>query len=347
METLQSLIENNLVSIARLPKGNMWALEDGRINFDKINALDGLIVYTIEKDYAGSSVWMQNYTLNNLGIDTIRSIFLVVSRENSKQLYQTLKSMDNYLGGGAGSGLKEAVLDYMDDLDDSARDLKSVNAIVKENGSLVGFNTDGLGYRISLEKYLEERDLNLSGTKFAILGAGGVALPVIYELRKLNPSSISIVNRTQEKAKIIADEVNSILGKNIVISMGEDNTKLGLENASLVVNLSNKGQDGAFENYCAFAQVASGMSIENHYAQAKENISVLNKGAIVSDIILSKGLTKTLDFAKRNGFQIQDGSGMVLEQGVPAFRRILKSSNLSTIPDEFELHKYMSEALRK
>ncbi len=345
MGSLKELLETKQIEIAKLPKGNDWMLKkDGSINYDKIASLDGLIVYTIEHDYAGISSWMQNYTLVKLGVDTIKSMFVVVSKENSHNLYEVLKKTSNYIGGGAGSGLKDIILDDLDELDKSSKDLKSVNAIIKKDGKFIGFNTDGIGYRIGLETLLKDKNISLRGKKIVITGAGGVALPIVYELGKLEPSRIRIINRTIEKAKNISRYLNSIFEKEIVEYGGEDDLKKAFTGASLIVNVSNKGASGKFEDYTAFAPIVE--DLEEHYRIAKENLNEFSKNGIISDIVLTqRDLSSSLKLARKLGYYIQDGKKMVLNQGVPAFLSILNNSSLKDVPDEKVLRNYMENSL--
>lgn len=349
MENLKNLLESEKVKIAQLPKGNNWMYNNNDlIEYDKISNLKGLIVYTVEHDYAGSSAWMQNYTLEKLGIDDIKSMFLVVSKDNVKDLYTTLKAMPNYIGGGAGSGLKDIILPYMDELEKSAQDLKSVNAIYKnDENKIIGFNTDGIGYRLGLEKFLKNDNLSLDNKKIVVIGAGGVALPIVYELVKINPSKIIIANRTVEKAQAISDYINNVYQKDITMASGEDKLKDDFNGASLIVNVSNKGADGRFVKYSAFAPITE--SLDEHYKIAKDNLKGFDKNGLISDIVLVKSdLSSSLKLAKELGYKIQDGKKMVLNQGVPAFKKILSNTYLKNNKSlDTQLRKYMQESLNK
>jgi len=76
---------------------------------------------------------------------------------------------------------KEAVLTYLDDLSDAAREIKAVNTIKNVDGQLVGYNTDVIGFESTLLDLLEGH----LPEKALVLGSGGAAKAVIYVLRKL------------------------------------------------------------------------------------------------------------------------------------------------------------------
>jgi shikimate dehydrogenase len=55
---------------------------------------------------------------------------------------------------------KVEVMAYVDELDEGARVIGAVNTIVNDNGKLIGYNTDGIGYVRSL---CEETGISLKG----------------------------------------------------------------------------------------------------------------------------------------------------------------------------------------
>jgi shikimate dehydrogenase len=65
---------------------------------------------------------------------------------------------------------KLPVMEYLDDIDESARKIGSVNTVNNHNGMLIGFNTDYTGLKAALEKY----GMSVSG-EVCIYGCGGAA----------------------------------------------------------------------------------------------------------------------------------------------------------------------------
>lgn len=110
---------------------------------------------------------------------------------------------------------KEAVISCLDLLDDTAREIGAVNCIkALGDGRLMGFNTDAIGFEISL--------LRLIGTPAAIgqaliLGSGGAAKAVAYVLKKLE-IDFKIVSRKPEGPKQIAYEEISALNAGLLIN---------------------------------------------------------------------------------------------------------------------------------
>lgn len=86
---------------------------------------------------------------------------------------------------------KRAVIPYLDRLDETAAAVGAVNCVVVGlDGSLVGYNTDVVGFRSSLVEMLSG-DFSGSG---AVLGSGGASRAVVYVLEQLGISS-TVVSR--------------------------------------------------------------------------------------------------------------------------------------------------------
>jgi shikimate dehydrogenase len=75
---------------------------------------------------------------------------------------------------------KEVVMSYLDELSPAAAQIKAVNCIRFKDGRKVGFNTDAIGFRRSLEPLLQPHH-----DKALILGTGGAAKAVQYVLDSL------------------------------------------------------------------------------------------------------------------------------------------------------------------
>ena len=101
---------------------------------------------------------------------------------------------------------KQSVIPFLDELDESAQTIGAVNCI--KNGK--GFNTDWIGFL----QALEINEFNLNGKDCTILGAGGAARAIAFGLVKVGVKSISIKNRTKDKAEQLLDWINSVFTNN-------------------------------------------------------------------------------------------------------------------------------------
>ncbi len=105
---------------------------------------------------------------------------------NLHKLPQLLAAHPDLCGLNVTIPHKESVLQWLDELDDTARQVGAVNCIRIRNGRLTGYNTDVYGFAESLRntRFL---DATKPGTPLQafILGTGGAAKAVAYVLRKV------------------------------------------------------------------------------------------------------------------------------------------------------------------
>ena len=136
---------------------------------------------------------------------------------------------------------KKAVIPFLDKLTSEAKDTQSVNTIYCQNGSTIGHNTDIAGFELAI-KYAKYDILN---KEIFILGAGGVAPSIIYSLKKMKASKITLTNRTREKAENLKNLFEDIeivdWGERIDFDMIINATSVGLK----------KNEDGLNFDYSA------------------------------------------------------------------------------------------------
>jgi shikimate dehydrogenase len=119
-----------------------------------------------------------NSTYENFEIDTI------------EKFPEIIKNNPEIIGLNVTIPYKEKVIPYLDELNDSAREIGAVNTIkVTRAGSgvhLKGFNTDTFGFENSLKPLLKPHH-----KKALILGTGGASKALKYVLEKLGIEYIS------------------------------------------------------------------------------------------------------------------------------------------------------------
>ena len=142
---------------------------------------------------------------------------------------------------------KKSVIPFLDELSHEAKDTQSVNTIYLQNRNIVGHNTDIAGFELAI-KYAK---FNLNNKKIFLLGAGGVAPSIIYALRKMKVSKISLTNRTKEKAESLKNLFKDIeiveWGERIDFDMIINATSIGLKKEDgLNFDYSANGPDKYF-----------------------------------------------------------------------------------------------------
>ena len=105
---------------------------------------------------------------------------------------------------------KTNVLEFLDVLDKPAELIGAVNTIKFDNGEITGYNTDGIGAVRALEEVVQVKDKNV-----LMVGAGGAARAVAFQLILSEIESITIINRTPEKALKLKNEITSKIESNV------------------------------------------------------------------------------------------------------------------------------------
>ncbi len=200
----------------------------------------------------------------------------------------------NYRGFNVTIPHKESVMNLCDDVDETAQQIGAVNTVVIEGGRLKGSNTDAFGFIENIRSHAPE--FSFAAGSVVVLGSGGAAKAVVHGLLEHGAPEIFLVNRTKEKALILAE---SCLAPDKVSIIDWDERSKILEGAAMLVNTTSLGMDGQ-----------AALSID---------LALLPRDALVTDIVYAPLHTELLKVAKNNGHKIITGIGMLLHQARPAF----------------------------
>lgn len=99
------------------------------------------------------------------------------------ELVEDLMNNENLSGLNVTIPYKEVVIPFLDELDDTAKEIGAVNTIKIRNGKKIGYNTDCHGFEMSFSPLLQAHH-----TKALVLGTGGASKAVVYALKKLGIS---------------------------------------------------------------------------------------------------------------------------------------------------------------
>lgn len=90
---------------------------------------------------------------------------------------------------------KKSVLPYCRELSPLAKEIGSVNTIVRRpDGSLFGDNTDAYGF----ESLVKKSGIDVRGKKALVLGSGGASVTVVAMLKRLGAGSVTVISRSGE-----------------------------------------------------------------------------------------------------------------------------------------------------
>ncbi|MCV0399221.1 MAG: shikimate dehydrogenase [Nitrosarchaeum sp.] len=187
---------------------------------------------------------------------------------------------------------KIEMMRFLDKIDESCSIIGAVNTVVNENGMLKGYNTDMDGFLDPIKK----RNLQIEGSRVLLLGAGGAARAIVAGFAKEHAKSITIANRTTNKAKELA----------------EFSQKIGLE--SKFVNIDNV--ENNVEKYNIIVNATS-IGLKNE--QCPISLEGVNKNTIAYDIVYMPMNTDFLKKAREKEAIIIYGYEMLLGQAARAF----------------------------
>jgi shikimate dehydrogenase len=191
---------------------------------------------------------------------------------------------------------KNAVIPFLDEVDETARFLSSVNTILNDNGKLRGFSTDGTG----AHRALEENGADLAGKKLVLLGAGGAAKAIAYTLAR-EVDELVLLNRTPQKLGDLAEALNQKFHKKVTVaSTSPEDIQGSLRDADILVNATNVG-----------------MHPNPDLSLVKPEW--LKPSLVVMDIVYNPLETRLAKDAKAAGARVISGVEMLLYQGAASF----------------------------
>ena len=121
-----------------------------------------------------------------------------VKPEDLKSFFQTFAKR-GWKGTNITIPHKTMAMNYIDEIDDSARKIGAINTVVvKEDGSLRGFNTDGYGFIKNLQDYAPQ--FLIESGPAVVLGAGGASRAILISLLQHNAPEVRLANRDNYKA---------------------------------------------------------------------------------------------------------------------------------------------------
>ena len=142
---------------------------------------------------------MHNTGYKELGLEFVY-VPLKVTPKNLKNAINGVRGL-GIRGCGVSMPHKVRVIEFLDRLDEKAGKIGAVNTIVNENGKLAGYNTDYYAILAALNGIDSK-----GGREAVVIGAGGAARAAILALKDSGWANVSVLNRTDKKAKDLADE---------------------------------------------------------------------------------------------------------------------------------------------
>lgn len=215
---------------------------------------------------------------------------------------ERMRANDEHLGMNVTVPHKQAVMQYLDAVDDTARAIGAVNTIHKRDGQLIGYNTDCSGYIRSLL----EAGCPVKGKSALIVGYGGAERAIAYGLAEAGVTSIAICGRRPEGVEEAVNQLRATSRWPMNLdAVTEDATDLrwAVQAADIVVNCT-----------------PIGMLHSGTEGTSPVPGEMLQRGQWVSDAVYNPLETELLRLARQCGAHAVDGLGMLIYQAADAIK---------------------------
>lgn len=249
-----------------------------------------------------ASPLMYNYSFERLGLDFAYVAFDVKEQEVKAAL--DAMRLFNMRGMNVTMPDKVEAARHMDELSPAAQIIGAVNTIVNVNGKLIGHITDGEGF----VNNLKDHGVDIKGKKITVAGGGGAATAIQVQCALDGAREIVIFNKKDgffERTLQTAEKIRAAVPECIVSVYDIDD----VEKMTAEIQSSD-----IFAN-----ATIVGMKPMDDQSVVKD-LSALRPGLVVADIVYNPEETLLLKQAKTAGCICIGGKGMLLWQGVSAFK---------------------------
>ncbi len=192
---------------------------------------------------------------------------------------------------------KTEVIKYLDYLDIAAGLIGAVNTIEFGKNGAVGHNTDGIGAVRAINEIT-----SVKNKKVMILGAGGAARAIAFQILLSGAKNLVISNRTIEKASELRDDLVEKLEPDVQVTDLGHELETELKDTDILVNTTPIGM---YPNISQKPLVTADM---------------MHEDLVVNDIVYNPLKTGLLDEAEKAGAKPISGVKMLIYQGVESFK---------------------------
>ena len=239
------------------------------------------------------SARMQNAAYRAMG----KNMLYFYTEAEQNQLEDIIKGIRNmpFAGFAVTKPNKVEVLRYLDELDPLCEKMGACNTVAIKDGKLIGCNTDGIGFRISLKK---ETGIDVSKKTFFCAGAGGAGRAICCVLADDRAKKIYVYDKIDSRAKELSGDINKNFGPVAEFVPFEDT--LAMEKARMSDVLIN----------------ATGVGMAETIDQSPFPDGIIQSGHICYDATYNPTETCFLRQGREKGCVTVNGIGMLLYQGV-------------------------------
>jgi shikimate dehydrogenase len=204
----------------------------------------------------------------------------------------------NFLGVSVTIPHKVAILPLLDQVEETARRIGSVNTVVNRDGRLVGYNTDGTGAL----RALRAAGISVQGKTIAIVGSGGAARAIAFSLgMEERPGRIVLFGIDARECEVLHVDLSRALAVPVdAIPLTRENLREHVRGADGIIHCTPVGMSPR-----------TGESLLGR--------DDLDRGMFVFDIVYNPLRTRLLVEAEAAGCRIVPGLEMFLRQAMAQF----------------------------
>ena len=238
---------------------------------------------------------MEEAAYDALGLN-YRYITMLVKKDDFPDAFRAVKAV-NMKGVNLTMPYKLQVIPYLDELTQAAEIIGAVNTvIVREDGTLLGENTDGKGFVEALAR----AGFSTEGKKISILGAGGAARAIAVECALAGAAKLTVINRSAGRAAELAALIRD--------KTPADSEALALEPRMRVPEGTN----------ILINATSIGLAPDSDKKPDLDYDSITS-GMVVCDVVFNPAETLFLAEAEKRGARTVNGLGMLACQGARNF----------------------------
>ena len=239
----------------------------------KQNKIYGLIGKNINYSFS------KNFFNNKFENEKINAVYINFDIKKIEE-FKTIVTENNISGLNITIPYKESIINQLDYVDPTAKEIGAVNTIKFHNNILSGYNTDYLGFYTSIKNIVN------SNTKALILGTGGASKAIAYTLKILKIKYLFVSRSKKNKNYINYNEISKeIINKH-----------------NLIINCTPLG---------TFPEI-------NQIPQIP--ISLITNRHIVYDLIYNPSKSLLLKKSEENGATIINGYQMLENQAMESWK---------------------------
>ena len=239
----------------------------------KQNKIYGLIGKNINYSFS------KNFFNNKFENEKIDAVYINFDIKKIEE-FKTIVTENNISGLNITIPYKESIINQLDYVDPTAKEIGAVNTIKFHNNILSGYNTDYLGFYTSIKNIVN------SNTKALILGTGGASKAIAYTLKILKIKYLFVSRSKKNKNYINYNEISKEI----------------INEHNLIINCTPLG---------TFPEI-------NQIPQIP--ISLITKRHIVYDLIYNPSKSLLLKKSEENGAAIINGYQMLENQAMESWK---------------------------